>query len=132
MSISEMAKGSLPYDYLEISLFKSRPKVRYLRSIADRILSLLEPHKSKLLYYAGSLCLINLVILSSFIHSFYFYHWPSSLIDSLSSSIQNFMWSRSICVLKEVIVAWEFCCLPKQDGGLGSTFAVLIRLCLAN
>ena len=68
---------------------------------------------------AGRLCLINLVIMGSFLHSFQVYHWPSSLLKDLNDAIQNLFWTGSIDGCKSVQVAWKSCCKPTDSGGLG-------------
>ena len=67
----------------------------------------------------GCLVLINSVILSSKIHSFMIYWWPSSLLKKLETAMRNFFWTGVIDVLKVVTVSWKNVCLTKECGRLG-------------
>ena len=83
---------------------------------------------------AGRLCLINLVITGSLIHSFRIYKWPVSLLKDFQLYNRNFLWTKSIVYRKLVTVAWDKCCLPRNQGGLGirCVFSVNIRLFLGS
>ncbi|KAK3199937.1 hypothetical protein Dsin_023352 [Dipteronia sinensis] len=68
---------------------------------------------------AGRLCLIDSVVMGSFLHSFQVYRWPSSLLKDLNAAIRNIFWTGSIDGLKSVQVAWKSCYRTKDSGGLG-------------
>lgn len=72
-----------------------------------------------MLSYAGWLCLLNLVIESSFVHSFMVYLWPIGLISRMQKVMRKFFWSGSIHGSSGIRVAWKNCHLPKSIGGLG-------------
>ena len=83
---------------------------------------------------AGRLCLINLVITGSLIHSFRIYKWPVSLLKDFQLYNRNFLWTKSIVYRKLVTEAWDKCCLPRNQGGLGirCVFSVNIKLFLGS
>ena len=117
--MSRMRKGGDSMTYLGVPLFIGAPKRRWLIPWADKIKSKLESWKGFSLSMAGRLCLINSVIMGSFLHSFQVYRWPSSLLKDLNAAIQNFFWTGSTDGRKSVQVAWKSCCRPKDSGGLG-------------
>lgn len=83
----------------------------------DHILSHFESWEGKTMYFASRFCLINSVITSSFVHTFFVYKWPYSLLSTLNRAIRNFLWSSSIYVWKNVTVAWNVCSQSKVNGG---------------
>jgi hypothetical protein len=111
--------GTLPFTYLGVPIFKGRPKVIYLQSIADKVKSKLAAWKASLLSIDGRIQLVKSVIHSMLIYSFCIYAWPISLIKDLEKWIKNFIWSGDISQRKLVTVAWKKICKPFSDGGLG-------------
>ena len=112
-------RGTLPFTYLGIPLFKGAPKKIHLRPIAHKIQSQLSSWKGNTLSMAGRGCLINSVITSMFIHSFMIYKWPKNLLADLNSKIRNFLWTGSIDKRKLITASWNDCCVPIKEGGLG-------------
>ena len=90
-----------------------------LRPIADKILSKFAKWKGKSLFLAGCATLIRSVITSTFVHSFMIYKWPSSLLSLINRKLRNFLWTGSCEESKLVRVAWDRCCRPYSQGGLG-------------
>ena len=54
-----MCSGSLPFNYLGVPIFFGTPKSRWLKPVADRILSKFDAWKGSTLSMAGCLALIN-------------------------------------------------------------------------
>ncbi|XP_050222822.1 uncharacterized protein LOC126672915 [Mercurialis annua] len=112
-------RGSLPFNYLGVPLFAGAPRKIYLQSIADKVTNKFAGWKGSALSMAGRVTLVNSVILSSLLHSFSIYKWPTSLIEHLEKCIRNFIWTGSIEKTKLVTVPWRICCRAVKDGGLG-------------
>ena len=119
LETSHMKRGGSSLTYLEIPLFSGALKRSWLLLWADKIKHKLSLWKGFSLSFAGRLCLINYVIMGQMVYSFQVYRWPTSILTDLTSTICNFLWSRSINVRKPVTVSWKSCCKPKIDGGLG-------------
>jgi len=86
-------KGSLPFLYFGVPIFKGKPKSIHLQPIADKIKSKLCAWKASLLSIAGRVQLVKSVIQSMLIHSISVYSWPSALLKQIESWIRNFIWS---------------------------------------
>ncbi|KAK3204953.1 hypothetical protein Dsin_018999 [Dipteronia sinensis] len=102
-----------------VHLFRGKPRKVMLRPIANKILSKFAKWKGKSLSLAGHATLIRSVITGSFVHSFMIYKWPSSLLSLIHSKLRNFLWTGSCEETKLVRVAWDRCCRPYSQGGLG-------------
>ena len=118
-SLVGMQIGHLPFSYLGVPLFQGKPRKAVLRPIADKILSKFAKWKGKSLSLAGRATLIRSVITGSFVHSFMIYKWPSSLLSLINRKLRNFLWTGSCEETKLVRVAWDRCCRPYSQGGLG-------------
>ncbi|KAI9181501.1 hypothetical protein LWI28_015585 [Acer negundo] len=114
-----MQIGQLLFSYLEVPLFRGKPRKAVLRPIADKILSKFAKWKSKSLSLAGRATLIRSVIIGSFVHSFMIYKWHSSLLSLINRKLRNFLWTGSCEETKLVRVAWDRCCRPYSHGGFG-------------
>ena len=100
--------------YLGIPLFVGVPRDCWIKQIADKIKNRLISWKGLKLSFVGRLCLINFVIVGHFDYYFQVYRWPTNTLKDLNVSIQN----GSIDIKKSVVVAWNHCCKPKDEGGL--------------
>ncbi|KAK3189490.1 hypothetical protein Dsin_029051 [Dipteronia sinensis] len=100
-------------------VISGKPKKSELQLIADKILSKFAKWKGKSLYLAGRATLIKLVITDSFVHSFMIYKWSSSLLRLVNRKLRNFLWTGSYEETKLIQVAWDRCCKPYSQGGLG-------------
>ena len=76
-------KGSLPFNYLGVSIFKGKPKRSHLQGIADNIKSKFCAWKTSLLSIAGRELLVKSVIQGMLIHSLSIYSWPTTLLKEI-------------------------------------------------
>ncbi|KAK3230190.1 hypothetical protein Dsin_002071 [Dipteronia sinensis] len=111
--------GQLSFSYLRVPLFPGKPKKSVLQHIVDKILSKFAKWKGKALSLAGRATLIQSVITGSFVHSFMIYKWPSSLLRLVNLKLRNFLHTGSCEETKLIRVAWNRCCKPYSQGGLG-------------
>nr|ABN09154.1 RNA-directed DNA polymerase (Reverse transcriptase) [Medicago truncatula] len=112
-------KGSFPFNYLGVPIFKGKPKARFLQPIVDKIKTKLSNWKASILSIAGRVQLIKSVAQSMLIHTITIYDWPSFLLKELETCFRNFIWSGDITKRKLVTVAWKKLCKPQSQGGLG-------------
>lgn len=112
-------KGSFPFNYLGVPVFKGKPKARFLQPIVDKIKTKLSNWKASILSIAGRVQLIKSVAQSMLIHTITIYDWPSFLLKELETCFRNFIWSGDITKRKLVTVAWKKLCKPQSQGGLG-------------
>ncbi|XP_058770393.1 uncharacterized protein LOC131644024 [Vicia villosa] len=111
--------GQVPFTYLGAPIFRGRPKPIHFQGIADRIRNKLSAWKASLLSMAGRLVLVKSVIQSMLLHTMLIYSWPSSVLKNIHKWSRNFIWSGESDSRKLVTVAWDKCCRPYDEGGLG-------------
>lgn len=112
-------KGSLPFNYLGVLIFKGKQKRSHLQPIVDKIKSKLSAWKASLLSIAGRVTLVKAIIQGMMVHSISIYSWPIALLKEVESWIRNFIWSGNIANRKLVTVSWKKLCKPYSEGGLG-------------
>ena len=112
-------KGSLPFTYLGVPIFKGKPQRCHLQPIADKIKSKLASWKASLLSIAGRVTLVKSVIQSMLVHSISIYSWPKKLLNDIETLTRNFIWSGDVSKRKLVTVSWKKSCKPLSEGGLG-------------
>ena len=98
-------KGSLPFTYLGVPIFKGKPKKSHLQPIADKIKSKHSAWKASLLSIAGRVTLVKSVIQGMMVHSISIYSWPKKLLKEIETWIRNFIWSGDIAKRKLVTVS---------------------------
>jgi len=98
-------KGSLPFNYLDVPIFKGKPKKAHLLPIADKTKANISAWKASLLSIAGRMMLVKSVIQSMLIHSISIYSWPKQLLNEIKVWIRNFIWSGDISKRKLVTVS---------------------------
>ncbi|CAJ2636364.1 unnamed protein product [Trifolium pratense] len=111
--------GSLPFDYLEVPIFKGKPKKNHLQALADRVKSKLASWKGHSLSMMGRVQLVNSVIHGMLTYSFKVYSWPKGLFKQMDRCIRNFIWSCNVYKKKLVTLSWDKVCTPTSAGGLG-------------
>lgn len=110
--------GTLPFNYLEVLIFKGKPKASHFQPVVDKICVKLSTWKASLLSMAGRVQLIRSVIQSMMMYNISLYSWPASLIKQVEQKIRNFIWSGDQDKRKLVTVAWKKICRPSSQGGL--------------
>jgi len=112
-------KGSLPFTYLGVPIFKGKPKRIHLQAIADNIKARFSAWKASLLSIAGRVLLVQSVIQGMLIHSLSRYSWPTALFKEIESWCRNFVWSGNTAMRKLVTISWSKSCRPLSQGGIG-------------
>lgn len=99
LEISEVlgfSVGNLPFSYLDVPLFKGKPRRIHLQPIMDRIKLKFASWKGLLLSIMGWVQLVKSVIHGILTYSFHIYAWPISLLKIIDRWIRNFIWSGGI------------------------------------
>jgi len=78
-------KGSLPFVYLGVPIFRGKPKKSYLQPIADKIKSKLSAWKTSLLCIVGRVALVKSVIQGMLIYSISIYSLPKQLLKEMET-----------------------------------------------
>ena len=120
-------KGSLPFTYLGVPIFKGNPKRTHLQPIADKIRSKLLAWKASLLSIVGRVTLVKSVIQGMIVHPISIYSWPIKLLKDIEAWSINFIWSGDISKRKLVTVSLKKVCKPLSEGGLGIRSLVLLN-----
>lgn len=120
------SKGSLPFNFLGILIFKGRVKLSYLSHIFDIIMNKLIAWKGYLLSMAGRLILVKSIIQGMIYYTINIYFWPVSLLRRIERAIRNFLWTKDIHKRKLLVVAWKKTWQYFMKGGL--SICSLIRL----
>lgn len=83
-------EGSLPFTYLGVPiLFCGSPRRALFQPLADGILAKFARWKGSTLSMAGRICLVESVIMGSFVHSMMSYRWPGALLKDMEVAIRN-------------------------------------------
>jgi len=111
--------GGMPFTYLGLPLGTTKPSLieftPLLTKIERRLLGI-----SKFLSYNGRLILVNFVF--SALPTFYMCSLkiPPRVIKQIDIFRKHCLWSKGdINGIGRCLVAWEFACKPKDQGGLG-------------
>jgi len=112
-------KGSLPFTYLGVPIFKGKPKRIHLQAITYNIKARFGAWKASLLSIARRVLLVQSVIQGMLIQSLSVYSWPTALLKEIESWCRNFIWSGNTAMRKLVTVSWSNSCRPLSQGGLG-------------
>ena len=84
-----ISQGSLPFSYPGAPIFRGIPRRANFQPLADRILAKFSSWKGSSLSMAGRLCLVESVIMSSFVHSMMVSRWPGTLLKDLDAAIRK-------------------------------------------
>lgn len=90
---SSFSRGSFPFNYLGILIFKGRIKYSYLSHSSDIILNKLSSWKGSLLYMVGRLILVKSIIQGMIYYIINIYSWPLSLLRRIEGGCRNFLWT---------------------------------------
>lgn len=115
--LSGMARRTFPVKYLGVPLFIGRPRVLHFEFLVEKISTIIEGWKARLLSFGGKLTLIKSVLHSIPIYSMASTMVPSSVIKRIERLMANFLWS-SKAETRTQLVKWERICLNVDAGGL--------------
>ncbi|KAF3774613.1 Transposon TX1 uncharacterized protein [Nymphaea thermarum] len=116
---SDWQQGSLPLPYLGTPLFAGNMQDNLCAPLVLKVEKKLSLWSSKLLSYAGRLCLIRYVLFSLVGYWCSVFMLPKTIQHKLEATMANFLWG-SLETRKGVhLVAWKTICRPVLEGGVG-------------
>ncbi|KAF3776428.1 retrotransposable element ORF2 protein [Nymphaea thermarum] len=116
---SDWRQGSLPLPYLGTPLFAGNMQDNLCASLVLKVEKKLSLWSSKLLSYAGRLCLIRYVLFSLVGYWCTVFMLPKTIQHKLEATMANFLWG-SLEARKGVhLVAWKTICRPVLEEGVG-------------
>ncbi|KAF3778853.1 Transposon TX1 uncharacterized protein [Nymphaea thermarum] len=116
---SDWQQGSLPLPYLGTPLFAGNMQDNLCASLVLKVENKLSLWSSKLLSYAGRLCLIRYVLFSLVGYWCSVFMLPKTIQHKLEATMANFLWG-SLEARKGVhLVAWKTICRLVLEGGVG-------------
>lgn len=119
LDITGFRVGSLPIKYLGLPLISTKLKNVDCIPLIQRICSKIDSWLCRMLSYAGRLQLLKVVLYG--VQGYWTSHifLQKGVLKQLSSYFTKFLWGGNTTSTKMVKVAWEDCCFPKDEGGLG-------------
>ncbi|XP_074305322.1 uncharacterized protein LOC141640417 [Silene latifolia] len=119
LQISGFKKGDLPFKYLRVPISSKKLSKNEVRKLIDKITAKIRAWGTKHLTYAGRLTLVTSVLHT--LHSYWatIFLIPSGIMNNIDRICRNFLWSGKDSYLRAPVVAWDQCCKPKAEGGLG-------------
>jgi hypothetical protein len=122
--------ASMPFPYLGIPMGTTKPTIRDLSPLTDRIERRLTASAS-FLSYGDRLILVNSVLSSMPIHYLSTLDIPDGVIDVIDRARRNCLWRKRKDDEKvHSLAAWEMVCKPKNKGGLGIINLKIQNKCL--
>lgn len=82
-ALSGFSIPNTPFNYLEVSIFKGKSKVKFLQLITDKVIKNLAPWKGSLLSFPDRIELVKSTSQSRLIHSIPIYVWLVTLVRDL-------------------------------------------------
>ena len=117
--VTGFQRKKLPINYLGCTLFTGRKKIDYFGSILKKIEKKLIGWKAKTLSHGARIVLIKHVFQSLSFYNLAAIDPPKAILQRIDSICVNFLWSEGDHGFKYHWVAWNKCCLPFHEGGLG-------------
>lgn len=113
------SEDTLPFSYLGVKISAKKLNKDDCQFLIDRIVARIRSWGSRTLSYAGRCQLVNSVLLN--LHSYWasIFVLPKKVLDGVISICRSFLWDGKSVSNKSPLVAWDFLCRPKKQGGLG-------------
>jgi hypothetical protein len=122
--------ASMPFPYLGIPMGTTKPTIRDLSPLTDRIERRLTASAS-FLSYGDRLILVNSVLSSMPIHFLSTLDIPDGVIDVIDKARRNCLWRKRKDDEKvHSLASWDMVCKPKNKGGLGIINLKIQNKCL--
>ena len=108
-----------PGKYLGVNFKLKGGRTADFQDLIDKVSNKLQGWKAKLLSQAGCLTLINSVLNSIPIYTFFVFKAPHSICNKLDSIVNAFWWGHDPSHKKLHLTNWDTLTRPRQEGGLG-------------
>jgi hypothetical protein len=110
--------GSKPFTYLGLPMGRTKPSIRDMSPLIDRVERRLSAISS-FLSYGDMLVLVNSVLSSLPTYYMLTLRLPPGIIDVLDRARRHCLWRQKYKHKVNSLAAWEMVCKPKNKGGLG-------------
>ncbi|XP_074290339.1 uncharacterized protein LOC141617068 [Silene latifolia] len=111
--------GQFPFRYLGVPISSKRLSVADFNRVVDKIVARIRGWGAKHLSYAGRLVLVKAVLTQMHAYWARIFLLPKGVIHKVECICRNYLWAGHAEYKHSPPVAWETCCLPKEQGGLG-------------
>ncbi|XP_074277740.1 uncharacterized protein LOC141601363 [Silene latifolia] len=111
--------GQFPFRYLGVPISSKRLSVADCNRVVDKIVARIRGWGAKHLSYAGRLVLVKAVLTQMHAYWARIFLLPKGVIHKVECICKNYLWAGHAEYKHSPPVAWETCCLPKEQGGLG-------------
>lgn len=118
LRILEFREGSFPVRYLGLPLVTGKLKRAQCLPLLEKIRGKLNLWYNKFLSFSGRLQLINSVLRGIQVYWTASFLIPITVHRSIDKIIARFLWGGMDEIRKIHKVAWDVCCLPREEGGL--------------
>lgn len=111
-------EDKLPFRYLGVKISAKKLSKADCEFMADKIGARIRSWGSRTLSYAGRAQLVNSVLLN--LHTYWasMFIIPKKVIDMVIASCRSYLWAGQVGSSK-ALLAWDWVCRPKNEGGLG-------------
>jgi hypothetical protein len=110
--------GSMPFTYLGLPMGTTKPSIRDMSPLIDRVERRLSA-VSSFLSYGDRLVLVNSVLSSLPTHYMLTLRLPPGIIAVLDRARRHCLWRKKDNHRVNSLAAWDMICKPKNKGGLG-------------
>jgi hypothetical protein len=110
--------GSLPFTYLGLPMGTTKPAIKDLSPLIDRIERRLSA-TSSFLSYGDRLVLVNSVLSSLPTYFMLSLQLPVGILDVIDRARRHCLWRKKDKTKVQSLAAWDMICKPKDKGGLG-------------
>jgi hypothetical protein len=110
--------GTLPFTYLGLPMGTTKPSIKELSPLIDRIERRLSA-TSSFLSYGDRLVLVNSVMSSLPTYFMLSLSLPVGILDVIDRAWRHCLWRKKDKNKVQSLAAWDMICKPKDKGGLG-------------
>jgi hypothetical protein len=114
----ECQQASMPFTYLGLPMGTTKPTIRDLSPLVDRIERRLTA-TSSFLSYGDRLVLVNAVLSSLPTYYLLSVMIPVGLLEVIDRARRHCLWRKNDKEKVHSLAAWDMVCRPKKKGGLG-------------
>jgi hypothetical protein len=110
--------GAMPFTYLGLPMGTTKPTIKDLSPLIDRIERILST-TSSFLSYGDKLVLVNFVLSSLPTHFMLSLNLPVGILDVIDRATRHCLWRKKDKNKVQALPAWDMICKTKNKGGLG-------------
>ncbi|XP_075084724.1 uncharacterized protein LOC107792115 [Nicotiana tabacum] len=122
--ITGYQKGKLSFRYLGVLITSRKISVVDCEMLVDKLTVKVRGWGSRTLSYAGRVQLINSVLLHTHVYWASIFILPRAVLNRITSICRNYLWDGKVDTNRVPLIAWDFICRSKKEGGLGVTDCV--------